>query len=106
MGHDFQAAADRQMMRGCPSLQADLGGSGKPTAKGGELCMRKYLVQVSIPTIYVIDAKTPKLAMDKAGKRFQKEHNTHFDPEFQWAELKGPTNKVEWVIADWGVLPM
>jgi hypothetical protein len=68
--------------------------------------MRTYLVQVSIPTIYVIDAKTPKLAMDQAGKRFQKEHNTQFEPEFQWAELKGSPSKVEWVIADWGVLPI
>jgi hypothetical protein len=57
--------------------------------------MPKYLVQVSIPTIYVIDAKSPKLAMDKAGKRFQKEHHTQFVPELQWAELKGSTNEVE-----------
>jgi hypothetical protein len=68
--------------------------------------MPKYLVQVSIPTIYVIDAKSPQLAMDKAGMRLQQEHNTQFAPEFQWAELKGSTNEVEWVIADWGVLPM
>ena len=63
--------------------------------------MSKYLVQVSIPTIYVIDAKTPKLAMDKARKRFQTEHNTQFEPEFQWAKLKGSPSKGQWVIADW-----
>jgi hypothetical protein len=68
--------------------------------------MPKYLVQVSIPTIYVIDAKSPQLAMDKAGMRLQQEHNTQFAPEFQCAELKGSTNEVEWVIADWGVLPL
>ncbi len=68
--------------------------------------MPTYLVQVAIPTIYVIDAKSPKLAMDKACKRFQKEHNTQFEPEMQWAVLKGSPNKVEWVLANWGVLPM
>jgi hypothetical protein len=68
--------------------------------------MSTYLVQVAIPTIYVIDAKSPQRAMDKAVKRFQQEHNTQLEPEFQWAELKGSTNEVEWVIADWGVLPM
>jgi hypothetical protein len=66
--------------------------------------MAKYLVQVAIPTVYVIDAKSPKLAMDKAGKRFQKEHNTWLEPEFQWAELKGAATEEEWVIADWGAL--
>jgi hypothetical protein len=68
--------------------------------------MRTYLVQVSIPTIYVIDAKTPQLAMDKAGKRFQQEHNTQFEPEFQWAELNGSDTDAEWHIRDWGVLPL
>jgi hypothetical protein len=68
--------------------------------------MPKYLVHVSIPTIYVIDAKSPQLAMDKAGTRFQQEHNTQLAPEFQWAELKESTNEVERVIADWGVLPL
>jgi hypothetical protein len=89
MGHDFQAAIDWQMVT-------------KKEVKH----VPKYLVQVSVPTIYVIDARSPKLAMDKARKRFQHEHNTQFEPEFQWAELTGSTNEVEWVIADWGVLPM
>jgi hypothetical protein len=94
------------MVSACRAPETDLWGVRQTRNKGGELCMPKYLVQVSIPTIYVIDAKSPKLAMDKAGKRFQKEHNTQFEPEFQWAELTGSTNEVEWVIADWGVLPM
>jgi hypothetical protein len=68
--------------------------------------MPKYLVQVSIPTIYVIDAKSPYQAMDKAGKRFQKEHNTHLEPEFQWAKLTGSDTDAEWHITDWGVLPL
>jgi hypothetical protein len=68
--------------------------------------MPKYLVQVSIPTIYFIEAKSPYQAMDRAGKRFQKEHNTALSPEFQWAELKGSATEAEWVIADWGDLPL
>jgi hypothetical protein len=63
-------------------------------------------VQVSIPTIYVIDAKSPYHVMDKAGKRFQQEHNTHLAPEFQWAELIGSAADAEWHIADWGELPL
>jgi hypothetical protein len=68
--------------------------------------MPTYLVQVAIPTIYVIDAKRPKLAMDKARKRFQQEHNTQFEPEMQWAVLKASPSKVAWVLANRGVLPM
>jgi hypothetical protein len=68
--------------------------------------MPKYLVQVSMPTIYVIDARSPYQAMDKADKRFQQEHNTQLVPEFQWAELKGSATEAEWVIADWGELPL
>jgi hypothetical protein len=68
--------------------------------------MPKYLVQVSIPTIYVIDARSPQLAMDKAGKRFQQEHNTELEPEFQWAELNGSVNDAEWEIVDWEELPL
>jgi hypothetical protein len=64
----------------------------------------KYLVQVAIPTIYVIDARSPLRAMDKAGKRFQQEHNMQLEPEFQWAELKGAATDDEWRIADWGEL--
>ena len=62
--------------------------------------MPTYLVQVAIPTIYVIDARSPQLAMDKAGKRFQKEHNTTLSPEFQWAELTGSDSAAEWCIAE------
>ena len=62
--------------------------------------MPMYLVQVSIPTIYVIDAKSPHQAMDKAAKRFQHEYHTHITPEFQWAKLKGSTNDAEWEIVD------
>jgi hypothetical protein len=67
--------------------------------------MPKYLVQVSIPTIYVIDARSPYQAMDKAGKRFQQEHNTQLALEFQWAELTGSDTDAEWHINDWGELP-
>ena len=45
--------------------------------------MPTYLVQVAMPTIYVIDARSPQRAMDKAAKRFQKEFNTRIEPEFQ-----------------------
>jgi hypothetical protein len=68
--------------------------------------MRKYLVQVAIPTLYVIDAKTPDQAMDQAGKRFQKEHNTQLEPEVQWAELNGSDTEEEWRIAEWGALTL
>jgi hypothetical protein len=67
--------------------------------------MPTYLVQVAIPTIYVIDARSPMQAMGKAGKRFQAEQNTQLEPEFQWAELKGAATDAEWIIADWGELP-
>jgi hypothetical protein len=68
--------------------------------------MPTYLVQVAIPAIYVIDTKSPKRALDKAAKRFQKEFNTALSPEFQWAELKGSATEAEWVIDDWGELPL
>jgi hypothetical protein len=45
--------------------------------------MATYLVQVALPTIYVIDAQSPDQAMDKAAKRFQEEYNTNIEPEFQ-----------------------
>jgi hypothetical protein len=67
--------------------------------------MPTYLVQVA-PTIYVIDARSPIQAMDKAGMRFQAEYNTHLSPEFQWAELKGSAADAEWHIANWGELPL
>ena len=62
--------------------------------------MPTYLMQVAIPTIYVIDASSPQQAMDKATKRFQKEYHTQIQPEFQWAKLKGSANDAEWVIVD------
>jgi hypothetical protein len=68
--------------------------------------MPTYLVQVAIPTIYVIDARSPQLAMDQAGKRFQQEHNTDLSPKFQWAELKGSATEEEWVVADRGELTL
>ena len=68
--------------------------------------MPTYLVQVALPTIYVIEARSPKLAMDKAAKRFQKEYNTRIQPEFQWAKLKGSATDPEWVIDDWGEPPL
>jgi hypothetical protein len=51
--------------------------------------MQKYLVQVSIPTGYVIAARSSQEAMHKAVVRFQKEHHTQLEPEVQWAELTG-----------------
>jgi hypothetical protein len=89
MGNDFQAAIDRQMVK-----------------KGGELAMPTYLVQVAIPTIYVIDATSPQQAMDQAAKRFQHEYHTQIMPEFQWAQLKGSANDAEWVIVDGEDLPL
>jgi hypothetical protein len=68
--------------------------------------MPKYLVQVAIPTMYVIDAMSPIVALDKAAKRFKKEHKTHLEPELQWAELTGSDTDAVWRITDWGVLPL
>ncbi len=68
--------------------------------------MPTYLVQVAIPTIYVIDAKSPHQAMDKAAKRFQNEYHTQIVPEFQWAQLQGAANDAEWVIVDGEDLPL
>ena len=86
-------------MRGCHSLQAYLGGSSKPTLKGVK-SMSKYLVQVSIPTIYVIDAADEQDAMHQAAERFKKEQNTWLEPELQWAELTGADSAAEWCIAE------
>ena len=68
--------------------------------------MPTYLVQVAMPTIYVIDARSPQRAMDKAAKRFQKEFNTRIEPEFQWAKLKGSATDAEWEITDRGELTL
>ena len=68
--------------------------------------MPTYLVQVAIPEIYVIDAKSPKLAMDKAAKRFHTEYHTQVTPEFQWAQLKGSANDAEWEIVNGEDLPL
>jgi hypothetical protein len=62
--------------------------------------MAKYLVQVSIPTVYVIDARTEQEAMHRGVVRFQTEHNTHLEPEVQWALLKGTDTPAEWCIAE------
>jgi hypothetical protein len=68
--------------------------------------MATYLVQVAIPAIYVIDAKSPQCAMDKAAKRFQEEFNTRIQPEFQWAQLQGAVTDAEWEIVDGEALPL
>jgi hypothetical protein len=68
--------------------------------------MPKYLVQVSIPTIYVIDAADEQAAMHQAAKRFKQEHDTWLEPELQWAELTGSATDTEWRIADWGALTL
>jgi hypothetical protein len=68
--------------------------------------MAKYLVQIAIPTVYIVDAKSPLSAMDKAVKRFQAEHQTSLSPELQWAELTGSDTDPVWRIADWGALSL
>jgi hypothetical protein len=68
--------------------------------------MPTYLVQVAIPPIYIIDARSPLSAMDKAAKRFQKEHHTALSPEFQWAKIKGTADDAEWEIVDAEELPL
>ena len=62
--------------------------------------MSKYLVQVSIPTIYVIDAADEQAAMHQASERFKKEHHTWLEPELQWAELTGTDSTAIWRIAE------
>jgi hypothetical protein len=62
--------------------------------------MAKYLVQVSIPTAYVIDAGDEQEAMHKAAQRFKKEYHTHLEPELQWAKLTGTATAEEWCIAE------
>jgi hypothetical protein len=68
--------------------------------------MAKYLVRVAIPTVYIIDASDEQDAMHQAAERFKKEQNTWLEPELQWAELKGSASEAEWVIDDWGELPL
>jgi hypothetical protein len=89
MGHDFQAANDRQLVN---------------TKEVND--MAKYLVRVAIPTVYIIDASDEQDAMHQAAERFKKEQNTWLEPELQWAELKGSASEAEWVIDDWGELPL
>jgi uncharacterized protein YjaG (DUF416 family) len=60
----------------------------------------QYLVQVSIPTVYVIDAQDEQAAMHQAAERFKQEHNTQLEPELQWAVLKGTDTAAEWCIAE------
>jgi hypothetical protein len=68
--------------------------------------MPKYLVQVAIPTIYVIEAPDEQAAMHQAGARFKKEYHTPIEPEFQWAKLKGSATDAEWEITDRGELTL
>jgi hypothetical protein len=62
--------------------------------------MAKYLVQVSIPTVYVIDARTEQEAMHQAAERYKTEHNTHLEPDLQWARLTGAATAEEWRIVE------
>jgi hypothetical protein len=62
--------------------------------------MAKYLVRVAIPTVYIIDASDEQDAMHQAAERFKTEHNTQFEPELQWSELKGAATDAEWCIAE------
>jgi hypothetical protein len=61
--------------------------------------MPKYLVHVSIPTIYVIDARDEQAAMHQAAERFKTEHHTQLEPELQWTKLTGAATVVEWRVA-------
>jgi hypothetical protein len=63
--------------------------------------MPKYLVQVSIPTVYVIEARNEQAAMHRAAERFKKEYRTTLEPELQWTRLKGADTAAEWVIEGW-----
>jgi hypothetical protein len=62
--------------------------------------MAKYLAQVSIPTVYVIDARDAQAAMHQAAERFKREYNTQLEPELQWAKLTGAATAEEWRIAE------
>jgi hypothetical protein len=62
--------------------------------------MAKYLVQVSIPTVYVIDARDEQAAMHQAAERFKRERNTQVEPELQWAKLTGAATAEEWRVAE------
>jgi hypothetical protein len=62
--------------------------------------MAKYVVQVSIPTVYVIDAQDEQAAMHQASERFKRERNTQLEPELQWAKLTGAATAEEWRIAE------
>jgi hypothetical protein len=43
--------------------------------------------------------------MQQAAERFKREHNTHLEPEVQWAKLTGADAAEEWRIAEWGHSP-
>jgi hypothetical protein len=62
--------------------------------------MAIYLVRAAIPTVYVIDAPDEQAAMHQAAERFKKEHDTHLEPELQWAEIKGTDATAIWRIAE------
>jgi hypothetical protein len=83
MGNHFQAAAYRKMV------------SFKEVNR-----MPKYIVQVAIPTVYVIDARTEQQAMQQAAERFKTEHHTQLEPELQWAKLTGAATAAEWRVAE------
>jgi hypothetical protein len=62
--------------------------------------MAKYVVQVAIPTVYIIDARTEQAAMQQAAERFKRERNTTLEPELQWAKLTGAATAEEWCVAE------
>jgi hypothetical protein len=62
--------------------------------------MAKYVVQVAIPTVYVIDARDEQAAMHQAAERFKNEHHTQLEPELQWAELQSTDSAAEWCVAE------
>jgi hypothetical protein len=63
--------------------------------------MKRYVVQVAIPTVYVIDARDEQAAMFQAAERFKQEHHTWIEPELQWTVLTGAATAAEWVIEGW-----
>jgi hypothetical protein len=62
--------------------------------------MPKFLVQVSIPTVFVIDARDEQAAMHLAAERFKRENHTWVGPDLQWAKLTGAATAAEWRIAE------
>jgi hypothetical protein len=100
MGHDFQAAIDRQLVSACRVPESHLWGRGKHSQIGGEAHMAKYLVRAAIPTVYIIDAADEQDAMHQAAERFKKEQHIWIEPELQWAEINGTDSTAIWRLAD------